>query len=120
MKTKKSELGELGENLACEYFKKKGYKIIERNYWQPWGELDIVARSPEKVLVFVEVKTVKGPLPRITAENQMTSAKSRKFKRTGELYANSCNLLTDKGWRADLIAITINGNGFDLKHYENI
>lgn len=118
--TSKSDLGKLGEDLACRHLKKKGYKIIERNYWQPWGELDIVAVSPDKVLVLVEVKTVRGPKPEVTAEDQFTQAKSVKSKRAAELYANGSNLLTDNGWRIDLIAITVDGNEFDLKHYENI
>jgi putative endonuclease len=118
--TSKSELGKLGEDLACRYLKKKGYKVIERNYLKPWGELDIVTISPEKILVFVEVKTVKGPQPMITGEDQVTRAKLIKSRRAAELYANGSNLLTDKGWRIDLIAITVDGSEFDLKHYENI
>lgn len=117
---KKSALGKLGEDLACEYLKKKGYKIVERNYWRSWGELDIVARSPEKVLVLVEVKTVSGPEPMITAENQMTPAKLIKSRRAAELYANGSKLLNDRGWRIDLVAVTMDGSEFDLKHYENI
>ena len=118
--TQKSELGKLGEDLACRHLKKKGYKIIGRNYWKPWGELDIVAVSPEKILVLIEVKTVKGPQPVITAENQITRAKLIKFRRAAELYANGNKLLNDKGWRIDLVAVTMDGGEFDLKHYENI
>ncbi|MDP3991720.1 MAG: YraN family protein [Candidatus Colwellbacteria bacterium] len=118
--TKKSELGKLGEDLACRYLKKKGYKVIERNYLKPWGELDIVTISPEKILVLVEVKTVSGPAPIVAGEDQFTQAKSIKFKRVAELYANSSTLLNDKGWQIDLIAITVDGSEFDLKHYENI
>lgn len=120
MVTEKETLGKLGEDLACKYLEKKGYKIIERNYWQPWGELDIVARSPERILVLVEVKIVKGSPPLITGEDQFTRAKSKKFKRTASLYANGSKLLTDKGWRIDLITITVDGDQFDLKHYENV
>ena len=118
--TQKSELGKLGEDLACKFLKKKGYKIIERNSWQPWGELDIVARSPEKTLVLVEVKTVRVSPRMITGEDQFTQAKSKKFKRAAELYANGSKFLNDKGWRIDLIAITVDSGEFDLKHYENI
>lgn len=120
MATEKETLGKLGEDLACKYLQKKGYKIIERNYWQPWGELDIVAVSPEKILVCVEIKTVKGNPPAITGEDQFTKAKSRKFKRTAKLYANISKYLTDKGWRVDLITIAVRGEQFDLKHYENV
>lgn len=117
--TKKSELGKLGEDLACQLLKKKRYKIIERNYWQPWGELDIVAVSPEKILVFVEVKTVRVA-SLIAGEDQMTPAKLRKFKRVAELYANGSKLLSNKGWRMDLVAVTVDGDRVEVKHYENV
>lgn len=117
--TRKSDLGKLGEDLACKYLKKKGYRIVERNYWQPWGELDIVALSPEKILVIVEVKTVSLP-SFITAEDQMTRAKLIKSRRAAELYANGSKLLNGKGWRIDLVAVTMDSSEFDLKHYENI
>lgn len=48
--------GSQGENLACEYLKKQGYEIIERNFRIRGGEIDIVAQD-EEYLVFVEVKT---------------------------------------------------------------
>lgn len=47
--------GNLGEDLACEYLKKQGYKILERNYRIRGGEIDIVAKDGD-YLVFVEVK----------------------------------------------------------------
>ena len=46
--TQKTELGKLGEDLACRYLVDKGYRIIERNYRKPWGELDVIAKSPDK------------------------------------------------------------------------
>ena len=116
----KSELGKLGEDLACQYLKKNGYKIIERNYRQPWGELDIVAVSPKKILVFVEVKTIKGSNPMITAEDHLTRAKLKKLQRTASLYANASKFLTDKGWRIDLLAVTIETEETKIKHYKNI
>jgi putative transposase len=49
-------LGETGESLAATHLKKQGYKIVERNYRTPLGEIDLVARH-QGVLVFIEVKT---------------------------------------------------------------
>ena len=50
----------LGEDIACEYLKKIGFKIIERNFRKGYGEIDIIAieqTKDGKILVFVEVKT---------------------------------------------------------------
>jgi putative endonuclease len=49
-------LGAEGEAEAVRYLKKKGYRVIERNYRTPLGEIDIIARD-EDILVFIEVKT---------------------------------------------------------------
>jgi len=121
--TYKSQLGQLGEEIACEYLVKKGYKIIERNFRRPWGELDIVAKAPDKTLVFVEVKTVSGRGNNsIQPEEQLTKSKLQKLKKTACLYAgHNTKLIKDnKGWQIDLIALTIDEKNCDIKHYENI
>lgn len=48
--------GSFGETLACEYLKKQGYQILERNFFIRGGEIDIVAKDRD-YMVFVEVKT---------------------------------------------------------------
>lgn len=52
----KTSVGDRGEDIAVRFLKKKGYKIIERNYRTPIGEIDVIA-GDKKTLVFVEVKT---------------------------------------------------------------
>ena len=49
-------MGKKGEAIACAYLKKKGYKIVEQNYKNKIGEIDIICKDGEE-LVFVEVKT---------------------------------------------------------------
>jgi putative endonuclease len=50
-------LGTRGENLACQFLKKNGYKILSRNFkGRTGGEIDVVCRHGD-TLVFVEVKT---------------------------------------------------------------
>ena len=48
--------GNLGENIACEYLEKDGYRIITRNFNCFYGEIDIIAIKNSE-LIFIEVKT---------------------------------------------------------------
>ncbi|MDR0879834.1 MAG: YraN family protein [Clostridioides sp.] len=50
------EKGILGERVATEYLIKNGAEILEKNYKNNFGEIDIIANMDEK-LVFVEVKS---------------------------------------------------------------
>jgi putative endonuclease len=119
---KQHSLGRLGENIASKYLERRGYKIIEKNYRKKWGELDIVAIAPNRVLVFVEVKTVSGSAPKITGEDQVTALKIMKFKRVAEIYANGDGRLfiQEGGWRMDLIVIESGHNKTRVCHYQNI
>lgn len=54
------ELGNKGEDLACQYLIKNGYEILERNkHFSRFCEIDIIAKLKNK-FIFVEVKTRKS------------------------------------------------------------
>lgn len=55
MRNQPQQFGQRAETMAVRYLKKCGYKILERNYRNRNGEIDIIAREGE-TLVFVEVK----------------------------------------------------------------
>lgn len=55
----KISLGKYGENLASQYYKTRGYKIIAENYYCAYGELDLVVQKSSKIKI-VEVKTRKS------------------------------------------------------------
>lgn len=53
---KNIEVGQKGEDLACDFLEKAGYKIIERNWhYSKNAEIDIIALDND-CIVFVEVK----------------------------------------------------------------
>ena len=50
-------IGKQGEEIACKYLEKLGWKILEKNYrYSRFSEIDIIAKDGNDI-VFVEVKT---------------------------------------------------------------
>lgn len=49
------KIGIMGENIAAEMFRKKGYTVIERNFHSRFGEIDIISKG-NGYIVFAEVK----------------------------------------------------------------
>ena len=50
------EQGRRGEDLAVAFLLEQGYRILQRNWREKTGEIDIIAETDE-FIVFVEVKT---------------------------------------------------------------
>src|SRR5215207_184614 len=75
----KDAVGQYGEELAARYLAKSGFAILERNWRCELGEIDIVAREGD-ALVVCEVKTRRGlnygsPLESITYRKLATLRK---------------------------------------------
>lgn len=87
MPNHKQQVGQHGEDLAVKHLKRKGYKIIERNYRNRLGEIDIIAKH-KGVLVFIEVKARKTERYG-HAKLAVTKAKQRKISITALAYLKS-------------------------------
>ncbi len=112
------KLGQIGEDIAVEYLKKKGYKIIERNYKKAWGEIDVVAKKEGKI-IFFEVKTLNGRSANIFPESNITQEKIRRLKKTVETYIHERKITRD--YQLDAIGIILlNNNKCKLRHTKNI
>ena len=70
-----NETGKWGEQLACEYLMREGYRIVERDWKCGQRDLDIVAIEND-VYVFVEVKTRRNERF-VNADEAVTTQKIR-------------------------------------------
>ena len=114
--------GKEGEEIAREFLTKKGFDLIESNYSNDLGEIDLVM-SDKEWLVFVEVKLKIGDKFG-TPEEMIGKGKLSQIKRVAELYLQSESPTTKKfkKFRIDAVCIVEN---FDksvsrINHYENI
>lgn len=112
MELSRKELGDIGEKIAQKYLKDKGYEIIELNYRKKQGEIDLVGKTPDKSLVFFEIKTRtllsgKYGLP----EESVNYFKQKKLRKTAEffLYEKNYNPL-ETNWRFDILTVILNTN----------
>lgn len=110
-----NELGKKGEQLAVDFLLHHGYIIIERNYRFDKAEVDIIARIKD-VLAIIEVKT------RSTTDfgNPQDFVKPKQIQRLVKAVDEyvTVNQL-DVEVRFDIIAITKEGNTFNIEHLEN-
>ncbi len=108
-----SNKGAFFEEHACNYLKKMGYKILERNYRTRLGEIDVVCRH-KKELVFVEVKGGKKiPEPHL----RVNGLKLNKLEMTIRHYIHHKNPDYDY-LRLDVISIT--EPGLEIKHFKDV
>jgi len=105
---KRRETGILGEKLARDFLKKRGYRIIETNYRSPTGEIDIIAKHKD-YLVFVEVRTKKS-LEFGSPEESITLTKMERLRTTALHYQQNHDKLPEL-WRIDVVAIELNQKG---------
>jgi len=88
----RKKVGRIGEDIAAQFLERKGYRVIEKNYRKPWGEIDIIAEKGGTVR-FVEVKAVsRESFPDgsremdYRPEEMVDLRKLRKLARTANLY----------------------------------
>jgi len=108
MRINRQELGRLGEHLARDTLKRKGYRILETNFRCRRGEIDIVAQQKD-CLVFVEVRT-KSNLNFGSPEESITEKKKKRLVSSALTYMATHQDIPDL-WRIDVVAIEINLEG---------
>ncbi len=108
--------GKIGEDLAAEFLKNKGYKILSRNFRIRGGEIDIVAMDSD-VVVFIEVKTRTSHafgLP----EEAVNYYKIKFIERAAKFFRLKHQNLPEAE-RIDVIAVDLSAFEPQLRHIKN-
>ncbi len=113
---KSQNIGKMGEDAACKYLKKHKYKILERNYRQYVGEIDIIAVYGDTIS-FVEVKTRKSDVFGLPCES-VTYSKQRRIIKTAYKYILENSL--DANYSFDIIEVYHKeGKAVEIRHIKN-
>ena len=109
-------LGKNGEEIAIEYLKKKGYKILDTNkHFSKYCEIDIIALDKE-TLVFCEVKTRKSNICGSPLE-AITKSKYANIKKGIYFYLQENPKY--RKFRIDAVAIVLTPK-LEISHLKNI
>ncbi len=119
------EIGQIGEDIAVKYLKKRGYKIADRNFQADikglkFGELDIVAKK-DGIIVFVEVKCLKQEVG-IAPEERVDFKKRETIGKMAEIWFGRNRIPPDTPWQIDVIAVVLDFNQrkAKIRHFKNI
>jgi len=96
------EFGKAAEKAAADFLKAQGYKILEHNYKNKFGEIDIIAQQ-KGVICFLEVKA-RHSLNLGTPQEAVSLSKQRQISRVAVSYLKSKHLL-ERPARFDVLAL---------------
>lgn len=120
------KIGNLGEDIACKYLKKKGYKILEQNYEKKShsggvsAEIDVIAKK-KGVISFVEVKSASTKDADFPLEQRVNYKKQQKIIKASENWLMKNNISLDSKWQIDIIAVNLDfaSRKAKIKHFKN-
>ena len=116
MKGYNKKLGQWGEQLAARFLSKKGYTLIDHNYYTRRGEIDLICVKDNDI-VFVEVKT-RTSRAFGYGEETVTEFKYEKAWATIEKYLQKNK--TDLNPRYDVVVVEFEGIEPRFIHYEAV
>lgn len=113
----KRKFGFIGEKIAKYFLIKKGYEIIETNFYTKRGEIDIIAQK-NNCIIFVEVKT-RSNLKYGTPAMAVNCNKKKHIKLAAQIFLH-INKLENYAVRFDIVEVLINKGRCEINHLEAI
>ncbi len=110
----KKEIGNRYEKIVEKFLEKKGYKIIQSNYRNFIGEIDIISKY-KNCIVFIEVKARKSDKYGLPRES-VTKRKIDKIRKCSLMYLRDNNIY-DHPLRFDVVEVYINEK--KINHIKN-
>lgn len=110
-------LGKNGEDVAVEYLKKNGYKVIERNFFCRQGEIDIIALDKE-CIVFLEIKSRTNTEYGLPSES-VTKRKIEHMLKAIRYYLYIRNL-EKENIRIDVIEVYVDKENYTVNHLKQV
>ncbi len=120
MTKKRLRVGAVGEKAARLHLEKLGYRIVETNYCCRLGEIDIIARDGNTIVV-VEVRTKTGAAFG-RPEESITGKKAQQLRRLALYYLQSA-YKREVPSRIDLVAVMLDKETHavqNIKHIQGI
>lgn len=108
------QIGAMGEDIAKNYLIENEFTILEQNYRNKIGEIDLIAKKDNEI-VFVEVKS-RNNLNYGYPSEAVNMKKQYKILNTSKVYISS-NKLNNSRLRYDVIEVYLKNN--NINHIEN-
>lgn len=122
--TRSKKVGNLGEEIACQFYIDKGCEIIARNvYVSRIGEIDIIARhtsDAQDVFVFAEVKTRTG-IAHGHGYEAVSYHKKQRMRRCAQMWIQDYMGYESKfSWRLDIVSIDLSTSPAQVRLFKNV
>ncbi len=103
-----NKIGKAGEDIAVIFLERRGFAILERNYWKPYGEIDVICEK-DSVIHFIEVKSVTSDLSsvsreRVRPEDNIHSHKLRRLGRVIQAFLSKKDF-RERDWVFDVCVV---------------
>ena len=112
----RSERGRVGEDAALRVYRRRGYELVARNWRCPLGELDLILRRGDR-LVVCEVKTRSGAAFGGGYE-AVTRSKRRTLRRLAEVFVQQASISIDE-IRFDVASVWVGDGVPDVEIFED-
>jgi putative endonuclease len=117
--TYKKIIGNRGEEFAADFLISKGYRIIEKNFYSRYGEIDLVTQD-SGAIVFVEVKTRRNKSFG-DPEDSVTPTKLKRIYKAGLMWLQA-HPESPEDWRIEVLSILLDEKCQvqDIRHFVDI